>query len=207
MIRYLFADALASYPLLRDSMFADRKAQFADRLGWSVTVADGAERDAYDAQDPLYVIWQRRDGRHGGSLRFLPSTGRTMLTEHFVDLAPPGWRGPGVWECTRFCLAPGAPARVAPALLLGALEMGLALDWTASVGVFDARMERVYRRLGWPVTVTGRRGRGRAALCAGQWRFDPGRRAALIARAGVSGEVARHWVRRGFGLEKLVLAA
>jgi hypothetical protein len=28
------------------------------------------------------VIWQRPDGLHGGSMRFLPTTGRCMTHEH-----------------------------------------------------------------------------------------------------------------------------
>jgi N-acyl-L-homoserine lactone synthetase len=37
----------------------------------------GQERDRYDDLNPLYVIWQEHDGRHAGSMRFLPTTGRT----------------------------------------------------------------------------------------------------------------------------------
>ena len=57
---------LNRYPLLRDTMFGDRATQFFHRQGWDVTVdAAGRERDGYDAENPLYVIWQRPDGRHG----------------------------------------------------------------------------------------------------------------------------------------------
>ena len=75
MLRFLHADALASEPRLARSMFRDRAEQFRTRLGWPVTVdAAGEERDAYDALHPLYVLWQREDGTHGGSARFLPTT-------------------------------------------------------------------------------------------------------------------------------------
>jgi len=87
MLRYLRGSQLASHPKLANSMFRHRAVQFRDRLGWDVTVnAQGHEKDSYDALDPLYVIWQQDDGCHGGSMRFLPTTGPTMVNEHFSDL-------------------------------------------------------------------------------------------------------------------------
>jgi len=75
MIRYIYADDLIQYPSLRSSMLRDRATQFHDRLKWEVTVdADGYEMDQYDRLNPLYVIWDE-GGVHGGSMRFLPTTG------------------------------------------------------------------------------------------------------------------------------------
>ncbi|TYB90245.1 acyl-homoserine-lactone synthase [Oceaniovalibus sp. ACAM 378] len=212
MIRYLFGNALARYPLLRDSMFADRAAQFRTRLGWEVPVdARGHERDQYDPLNPLYVIWERPDGRHGGSLRYLPTLGRTMLGEHFAHLTGgPPIRHAGIWECTRFCISPAAnqsEGRVSAALMLGGLEVGLNLGLSHAVGVFDARMMRIYRRLGWPPAVLGHDGAGCDAICAGLWAFTADLRPGLLARAGLSGELSAHWYRRAFGDGKLVLAA
>ncbi len=54
MLRYLYADELTRFPRLSDSMFHDRAAQFAQRLGWDVRVdKNGFERDEYDDQNPL----------------------------------------------------------------------------------------------------------------------------------------------------------
>jgi acyl homoserine lactone synthase len=63
------------------------------------------------------------------------------------------------------------------------------------VGVFDARMLRVYRALGWSPAILGSDGE----VSVGLWAFEPGVRAGLLARAGVSAEVADWWVRRAFG--------
>mgnify|MGYP000321007289 CR=1 FL=1 len=50
MIRYLYADQLPDEPDLARSMFQDRAAQFAMRLGWDVRItSEGEERDQYDA--------------------------------------------------------------------------------------------------------------------------------------------------------------
>jgi len=201
MLRYLYADDLARFPRLRDTMFADRATQFRERLGWEVEVdASGAERDDYDAMNPLYVIWQRADGRHGGSMRFLPTVGRTMLNDHFRHLAD-GVRieSPLIWECTRFCLAPGAEPRVSAALMLGGLELGTNFHLTHAAGVFDARMVRIYRRIGWGPTVLGSTGTGRAAVSVGLWDFGQPVRARLLAKAGLSDELSRHWFDRSFG--------
>ena len=150
MIRYLYADQLPDEPDLARSMFQDRAAQFAMRLGWDVRItSEGEERDQYDALNPLYVIWQGEDGRHGGSMRFLPTVGRTMVNEHFLHLTN-GVRieSPLIWECTRYCLAPGAGPQVAAALILAGGEILQGFGLTHFVGVFDARMIRIYRRIG-----------------------------------------------------------
>lgn len=203
MLRYLYADELTQFPKLHDTMFADRAAQFRDRLGWEVTVdAKGYERDAYDAMNPLYVIWQQGDGCHGGSMRFLPTVGQTMVNDHFTDLTD-GVQivHPLIWECTRFCLAEGAEPRVSAALMLGGLEVGLGNYLTDAVGVFDARMVRLYRRLGWGPTILGSAGVGRNAISVGLWAYSADLRPGLLRRAGVSAELSTLWFDRAFGGE------
>ena len=163
MLRYLTWEDLNTRPRLRDTMFQDRARQFRTRLGWDVSVdEDGLERDQYDAlPGVIYTIWEQPDGSHGGSMRFLPTTGRTMVDEHFSQLTQ-GVRisSPWIWECTRFCLTPGAKPRVAPALMLAGLDLGLASGLSHSIGVFDAPMVRVYARLGWSPAVLGTEGVG-----------------------------------------------
>ncbi|MGG7644961.1 acyl-homoserine-lactone synthase [Rhodovulum sp. YNF3179] len=203
MLRYLRGSDLARYPKLRDGMFRDRARQFRDRLGWAVSVdAGGLERDGYDDLDPLYVIWQRHDGGHGGSMRFLPTDGPTMLDDHFAQLTGGRRiRSARVWECTRFCLAPGGRAtpQVPAALMLAGAEIGLIFGLTHAVGVFDARMVRIYRRLGWPPQIFGQEGRGAAAISAGLWPFSVAIRDRLAQRAGISRALSALWCARAFG--------
>ena len=209
MLRYLYADDLVRFPRLARSMFLDRALQFRDRLNWEVDVdATGAERDDYDAMNPLYVIWERPDGLHGGSMRFLPTTGDTMINDHFLHLTDGvEIRSPFIWECTRFCLAPGAGARVSAALMLGGLELGLGFALSHAVGVFDARMVRVYRRLGWGPTILGCEGTGREAISVGLWAFEGALRPRLLRRADVSSEVSTHWFDRSFSDHRRAAAA
>ena len=201
MLRYIYADELDRMPRLKDGMFRDRAAQFSQRLGWEVTVdADGYERDSYDDLNPLYILWERPDGTHGGSLRLLPTTGDTMINDHFSELTEGvKIQSPFIWECTRFCLAPGAEANVSSALMLGVLEVGLNAHLDHIAGVFDARMIRVYARVGWGPTVLGTLGEGREAISAGLWPVERAYRARLLSKAGVSAEVADHWYDRSFG--------
>ncbi len=197
MIRYLYGGELSAFPKLRDTMFRHRAAQFRDRLGWDVTVdGQGWERDEYDALNPLYVVWEAPDGRHGGSMRFLPTTGATMINDHFPQLTG-GARiaSPLIWECTRFCLGPNAAPRVSAALMLGGLELGLRHGLSHAVGVFDARMVRVYRALGWSPEILG----AQDGVAAGLWAFRPALRDGLLRKAGVSADLSAHWLRRAFG--------
>jgi N-acyl-L-homoserine lactone synthetase len=200
MIRYLYADQLSQHPALEDSMFLHRALQFKGRLDWDVTVDDrGWEQDEYDTLNPLYLIWQDEDGRHAGSMRALPTTGRTMVNEHFLDVTG-GVRivSPLIWECTRFCLAPGASPVVAAGLLLGCLEAALRFGVDQAVGVFDARMPRVYGRIGHSPDVIGTSGEGREAVSVGIWTVSEEAREIVSQRSGIPTALMAQWFEASF---------
>ena len=201
MLRYIYAEDLKNEPLLRDTMFRDRADQFKTRLGWEVTVNDaGEERDEYDDLNPLYVIWQRADGTHGGSMRFLPTVGRCMVNEHFLNLTD-GVRieSPLIWECTRFCLTRGAEPTVAAALTLAGGEILDRFELRNFVGVFDARMVRIYRRIGSSPTVLGTSGTGRDAISVGLWEFSQDAKERVARQAGLSPALSEMWFKQAFG--------
>lgn len=204
MLRYLYGTDLEAYPALRDSMFRDRAIQFHDRLKWDVEVdRDGLERDQYDADNPLYVIWQRSDGRHGGSMRLMPTTGPCMVNDHCTHVTDGVTIcSPLIWECTRFCLAEGADARVAGALMLAGGEVLDGFGLTNFVGVFDRRMTRIYRAIGASPTVIGETGEGKERISVGLWEATHLSRQKVAARAGLSLEVSRLWFDRAFGAER-----
>jgi acyl homoserine lactone synthase len=199
MLRYLYAADLSAHPKLARTMFRDRADQFKTRLGWDVTVdATGSERDTYDDLDPLYVIWEEPDGSHGGSMRFLPTTGRTMVNDHFSDLISGPIVSPLIWECTRFCLTRGAGSHVAAALMLGGGEIMQNYGVEHFVGVFDARMVRIYRMIGSSPEVLARTGTGRDQISVGLWHFDDGTLARVAERAAVPLHLSRQWFDRAF---------
>ena len=200
MIRYIYGDTLNAFPRLRDSMFQDRAAQFRDRLQWDVAVDErGFERDDYDDLNPLYVIWEEPGGRHGGSMRFLPTSGRTMVNDHFAHLSETQISSPLIWECTRFCLAPDASARVAGLLMLAGGELMRAFSLTHLLGVFDARMVRIYKMIGASPEILGSDGEGRDKISVGLWPYRAQDRLRVLRRAGVSSEISEAWFERSFG--------
>lgn len=201
MLRYLHGTDLSAHPALAETMFRDRATQFRDRLGWDVTVnADGHERDDYDDLDPLYVIWETAPGRHGGSMRFLPTTGRTMVNDHFLHLTDGvAIQSPFIWECTRFCLAPGANGRIPAALMAGGADLMRTFDITHFVGVFDQRMKRIYRAIGASPEVLGEAGAGRDRIAVGLWTYDPANHARVLTRAGLTPGIAGEWFAASLG--------
>jgi acyl homoserine lactone synthase len=200
MIRFLYADQLHQFPMLAQSMFVDRADQFKNRLNWDVTVdANGWELDEYDQLNPLYVIWEDANGRHGGSMRTLPTLGRTMTGEHFRHLTHGVHvASPFIWECTRFCLSPAAKPGVAAALLLAGCEMGLRFGLEQAIGVFDARMPRIYGRIGWMPDVIGTDGDARDAISVGLWNITDAARREIAGRAGIPLAFAANWFDTSF---------
>ncbi|MEO1778525.1 MAG: acyl-homoserine-lactone synthase [Pseudomonadota bacterium] len=203
MLRYVYAADLPMHPKLARTMFEDRADQFKTRLGWEVRVTEeGHERDEYDDLNPLYVIWEEPDGSHGGSMRFLPTTGRTMVNEHFADILSGPITSPFIWECTRFCLSRGAGRHVAAALTLAGGEIMKNFDVDHFVGVFDPRMTRIYRLIGVTPEVLGSTGEGRAQISVGLWHYQGEAAPQVTARAGVSLAQSADWFARSFGPQK-----
>lgn len=200
MLRYIYGDDLGQYPTLQDTMHRDRAAQFRDRLKWEVTVdGRGWEQDEYDSLNPLYVIWEEPGGIHGGSMRFLPTSGRTMVNDHFSHLSETRMESPLIWECTRFCLAQKASSNVAGALMLAGGELMRAFALTHLLGVFDARMIRIYNMIGAAPEVLGSVGDGRDRISVGLWAYRAEDRIKVLRRAGLSSEVSEAWFARSFG--------
>ena len=137
--------------------FACGPASFGDRLNWDVEVAGGQERDRYDDERPVYIIYSDDKAREvKGSLRLLPTTGPTLLADVFSDTLPDAVHlsAPTIWECSRFCLDDkildgGQQQEIlfASAVLLEALgNVALRAGIESIIGNFDASMLRLYRK-------------------------------------------------------------
>ena len=151
---------------LLDEMFRLRARVFADRLKWDVVVADGMEKDRYDDEGPVYLIYTDEEMKAvKGSLRLLPTTGPTLLADFFSDTVPDAalLSAPTIWECTRFCvderlLGNGGREDIVFAsgiLFAGLGEIGLQSGIESILGNFDASMYRLYRRIGCEVEILG----------------------------------------------------
>lgn len=179
MLRILTRDMLETDRHAFDEMFRARAAVFRDRLGWQVDVKDQWERDRYDeTEDPVYLVTQWPSGTFTGSLRLLPTTGATMLKSefrHFFDQCI-DVDSPTTWECTRFCVHPLAgqidqysSRAVATELLSGLCDLALDTGIENIVGVYDAAMIGVYRRIGWRPTPLARSRPEIGNLYVGLW--------------------------------------
>lgn len=206
MLFYLYADELNAHPRLHSTMFQDRATQFGARLKWDVNIDEnGFERDEYDALNPMYAIWRRADGSHGGSMRILPTTGRCMVNDHFSDAAGGTLRSPLIWESTRFCLSPDIgdqAARISAAIMLAGCEVGLKFRLSHAVGVFDPHIARIYRALGWSPEIIGQSGLGREKIQVGLWEFSEATRRLLCQKVGISPELSSLWIARAFGHQR-----
>lgn len=197
MIRFIYAHELDKYPHLVDDMFRDRTSQFRDRMKWDVTVDEnGWERDQYDTLAPLYIVYEREDGTHGGSGRLMPTTGRTMIGEHFSHLTDGVViQSPTIWEITRLCISPNVTSRqeamkITSSLLLAGIDAGMRFGLEFFVAVFDKPMLRVYKGLDFVPDVMGTSGEEKRAICAGLWPVNEEVRANMAAKVEEHADIA-----------------
>lgn len=91
-------------PHIVSSMHEFRHEIFVGRLGWSLPLLDGVERDQYDSAQAVYFVDRDEGGNITACARLLPTTASYMLPDLFGELlggrlAP---RDPAVWELSRF---------------------------------------------------------------------------------------------------------
>lgn len=168
-------------------MFAARAAVFRDRLHWEVDVEGGLEIDRYDRdEDPVYLLDCEGDEVFG-SLRVLPTTGNTMLRDAFAGMfdEPVDFQSPTAWECTRFCIHPNAERifqKTSRDLVIGICELALREGIDQIVGLYDERMTRVYRKIGWSPAELTRSRRPEETLIVGIWDVSEAALAAMKSK-------------------------
>ena len=165
MIIIVEAHNAEKYAHLLEQMFRQRARIFHDRLGWDVIVKDGKERDRFDDENPVYIIYTDDAGRKvKGSLRLLPTTGPTLLADFFSDTVPDAAHlaAPTIWECTRFCLDEDIWQKdkedilFASTVLLVALgDLAVLAGIESIIGNFDASALHLWRRIGCEVEILG----------------------------------------------------
>lgn len=161
MFTLVYGDDLFDFPGLANQMFQDRRAQFADDYGWELDIdQNGREIDEYDLMNPLYLILRDEEGRHVGSTRLMPTTGPTMIADHFSDMTDGvEIESPLIWECTRFFIADRGRDSVknAAALMWAGCELGLRSGLEFYTGITFAHYARVFAACGWPADIIGER--------------------------------------------------
>jgi acyl homoserine lactone synthase len=165
MIQLITAENYGAFAHELGEMHRLRYRVFKGRLGWEVQISGDREIDDFDSLHPAYLIYRTPSGQIAGCARLLPSTGPTMIRDVFPALLE-GAAAPAsalIWESSRFGLdlpdhAPQGEHGIAQAtyeLFAGVLEFGLSRDLTDIVTVTDARLERILRRVGWPLRRIG----------------------------------------------------
>lgn len=180
-------DDLHAYPHLANQMFGDRRAIFKERLGWALdSDAEGRERDAYDSENPLYLIQTDEAGRHLGSTRLMPTTGPTMIADHFSHLTDGvAVASATIWEVTRFHVSKLATRRSAPGLMWAGCEFARRAGVSFYVGVTGAHMVRVFTACGWAPEVIGRGESAEGEIVACLWEVSEALTERLAERAGI----------------------
>lgn len=67
------------------------------------------------------------------------------------------------------------------------------------VGVFDARMVRIYNRIGAAPEVLGTQGAGRQTISVGLWEFSEAAQKRVSQVAGIPLQSSRDWFEKSFG--------
>ncbi|MGF0540664.1 acyl-homoserine-lactone synthase [Agrobacterium sp. ES01] len=157
------ADGIENH-LIKD-MHRLRARVFRERLGWNMECTSEFEVDRFDEMSPTYILCLTPTDVVIGCVRLLPAKGTTMLQSVFPQLLQSGQLAThgGMIESSRFCVDTDLstnrtqnglhPATLA--LFAGIVEWSLLYGYTEIVTATDVRLERILRRIGWPLTRLG----------------------------------------------------
>lgn len=190
MFTLAYGDDLFDFPKLANNMFQDRRVQFSEELGWDLDIdPQGREIDQYDMMNPLYVILKDNEGEHVASGRLMPTTGPTMIADHFSDLTDGVQiESSLIWEVTRVFVAKRGKdsVRNAAALMWAGAQMGLKAGVEFYVSVTPKHMTRVFAACGWPAEIIGERVDEKDGhLCACLWEINQKNCDILAAKARI----------------------
>jgi acyl homoserine lactone synthase len=148
------------------------------------------------------MIWELEDGTHGGSMRMMPTVGKTMINDHFTNLTD-GVRieSPLIWECTRFCISPRADRKATAALVIAAGELMDEFALEHFVGVFFGKMERVFSLSFIKPDILGiarEEDAGGDSIAVGVWEITADCLERNLKRVGITREKSKAWFRQSF---------
>lgn len=190
--RHLFRHALMD-------MHRQRKRVFIDELGWDLSAPDGLEIDAFDAEEATYLIdAEAPRAPVRASLRLLPTDRPHLMSEVFAELCVGGVpRGGSIWEASRFCPAPEAPAakrrRLVGRMIAGIVETALLFGIERVSYVAGAAVSPIAAAAGWRAEPLGERVRmGRDRVQAFAAQIDAETQRAVRARNGITAPLTRY---------------
>lgn len=158
-------DRYADHSHLLREMHRLRCLVFRQRLGWDVSITDGAEEDDYDSLGPTYILTVTDKERVVGCARLLPAMGPTMLVRTFPQLLATGSINASsqIVESSRFCVDTSSPGErgggqihyVTLTMFAGMIDWSMANGYDEIVTATDLRFERILNRAGWPMKRLG----------------------------------------------------
>jgi N-acyl-L-homoserine lactone synthetase len=158
-----------------------RAMVFKDILKWDVHVnTAGLEYDRFDTSDdqPIYLVVKEGEDKVIGSMRFIPSTGKTMMSEVFRDTIPgEPIRDSHIWECSRVCWLPSTKMRqlqVSLKFIEGIREIAMRHDIHTLIGNFDDKMCALYSRAGFVFRKLGETTKFGPVVHLGRFDISPG---------------------------------
>ncbi|WP_224925057.1 MULTISPECIES: acyl-homoserine-lactone synthase [unclassified Bradyrhizobium] len=151
--------------VLLDSMHRFRARAFRERMNWEVEVRDGREAYQIDNCRPTYILTLSDRSEVTGCARLLPATGPNVLSVPLPELIASGLFKPhaAMIESSRFCVDTSIETgRAGKALHDATWTMFAAIiEWSLANGYreldteTDVRIERILRRVGWPMARIG----------------------------------------------------
>ena len=151
----------------------------------------GHDMDEYDALNPLCVIWEDVSGRHAGSMRLMPTTGRCMVNEHFTDLLG-GVAFKPIYLGKHSVLSFGQAPQNCCTFDASAGEVMLGCGVEQCLGVFDQRMIRIYRLLEC-FEFDSSKGQGKEFIGISLLTLDVVQREQICQIAGVEPRESAQW--------------
>lgn len=149
MIRIISGAETRQHPELFRQVHALRHRVFVDEMHWEeLRSPDGLEIDRYDDPHAMHHLALREVGGElqvAGYQRMLPTTRPHLLSRELAHLCAEGApSGPGVWEVTRYCVAPAfregrrAVGTVGSELLAATVEWAVECHVTSLLYAFEA---------------------------------------------------------------------
>ncbi|MBD0416827.1 acyl-homoserine-lactone synthase [Oryzicola mucosus] len=155
-IRVIDWNSRKEHAELLEAYFRLRHKIYVETRGWTdVERPIPFEIDAYDNRHAVYLVGIDKQGELMSGTRLVPTTEPHLLADIFPILArgePP--RQPGVFEWTRFFVAPklrttGASSKASGIMLTGLLEYCLHSKISVITVVCEAFWPERLRALGW----------------------------------------------------------
>ena len=128
MIDLVLPESRLAYAAVLMQMHHDRKLVFVDTLGWNLpSPRSWLEVDDFDNEHSVYLLARSPDtGRHGGSVRLLPTTQRHMLGSLFSELCAGEIPvGDDCWEISRLVTTPPEVAGTSVLKIYRLMALGL----------------------------------------------------------------------------------